>query len=75
MFCSTSNKLFSYFNIIEKPQKSFDDLFQETNSKKPTISYKDDDSDDDFKMSDESDDDFVPKSGILSNFIIPPPHY
>lgn len=63
------NFVFVFFNVIEKPQKSFDDLFQETSSKKQTVSYKDDDSDDDFKMSDESDDDFVPKSGIISTFI------
>lgn len=53
------------FYCFLEPQKSFDDLFGETNSKKPTTSFKDDDSDDNFKMSEESDDDFVPKSGIL----------
>jgi len=46
--------------FLENPQKSFDDLFGETNTKKPV---KDDD-DDDFVMSSESDDDFVPKSGM-----------
>jgi len=45
--------------FLENPQKSFDDLFGETNTKK---TVKDDD--DDFVMSSESDDDFVPKSGM-----------
>ncbi|XP_050431493.1 DNA topoisomerase 2 isoform X2 [Adelges cooleyi] len=46
-------------NASSKPQKSFDDLFADTNSKKVAVS---DDDDDDFVMSAESDDDFMPTS-------------
>lgn len=53
--------LFTFLIYLDKPQKSFDDLFGE-NTKKPA---KSDDDDDSFKMSDESDDDFIPSSGIL----------
>lgn len=49
-----------------KPQKSFDDLFKETNTKKKVFS-DDDDDDDDFKMDDTDDDDFVPKSSGAKN--------
>lgn len=51
------------FLFLEKPQKSFDDLFGEPNTKKNVLS--DEDSNDDFNMSSESDDDFVPKSGMF----------
>lgn len=54
--------MFIFLFILDKPQKSFDDLFGETNTKRKVIS---DNSGDDFKMSNDSDDDFVPKSGTL----------
>jgi hypothetical protein len=55
--------LFIFF-ILGKPQKSFDDLFGETNSKKLVMS----DDDDDYNMSADSDESFVPKSSILIYF-------
>jgi len=58
-----SLKLFIYLYILfvlGKPQKSFDDLFGETNTKK----YES--SEDDFIISEESEDDnFAPKSGKI----------
>lgn len=50
------------YSLLGKPQKSFDDLFKEADTKKKL--YSDDDNDDDFKMSNDSDDDMVPKPGI-----------